>query len=280
MKIVSTKAELKAILDQVKARGQSIGLVPTMGALHPGHMSLVQAASAQSDFVIVTIFVNPLQFGQGEDLDKYPRRLEADALLCESHGAHLVFAPSPEEMYERPTQTLIANTDLDDLYCGAYRPGHFKGVLTVVAKLFNLSRADKAFFGSKDYQQLYLIQRMVKDLDMCVEVIACPTVREQDGLAMSSRNEYLSPELRQKALGISQGLQAAQLAFEAGERSCARLQECVRGPILASGADSIQYIEVLSADDLLPRQNLESKGVILVAAYYGNTRLIDNRELI
>lgn len=279
MKIVSTKSELRAIVQGIKSKGQSVGLVPTMGALHEGHMSLVRQAALESDFVIVTIFVNPLQFGANEDLDRYPRRLEADAQLCEQFGAHLVFAPNPTEMYGRPTQTLIENTELDQSYCGAFRPGHFKGVLTVVAKLFNLSQADRAFFGSKDYQQLYLIKRMAEDLDIATAVVACPTIREEDGLAMSSRNEYLSADERQRALGISSGLLLARAAFGQGERRAEALAALVRAELEKSGATQIQYIEVLDSTDLLPREQLADCGVILVAAYYGATRLIDNMEL-
>lgn len=279
MQIVHTKAELQQALAQVRSQGKSIGLVPTMGALHDGHMSLISAAAASNDFVVVTIFVNPLQFGQGEDLDKYPRRLEADAALCEQYGAQLVFAPAPDEMYPIPTQTLIENTELDASYCGAYRPGHFKGVLTVVAKLFNLVLPTQAFFGLKDYQQLYLIQRMVKDLDFSVEIIPCPIIREMDGLAMSSRNEYLSPAERQNALGISQALNQAEEALKQGLRDSQSLKDLMNKIILESGANEVQYIHILSQENLLPIETVKQKAVILVAAYYGKTRLIDNREV-
>lgn len=279
MKIVHTKSELREILGKIRAGGRTIGLVPTMGALHAGHMSLISRAALETDFVVVTIFVNPLQFGANEDLDKYPRRLEEDAKLCNSHGAHLVFAPTPDEMYPTPTQTLIYHTGLDDAFCGAYRPGHFRGVLTVVAKLFNLVDATRAFFGSKDYQQLHLIRRMVQDLDMSVQVVACPTVREADGLAMSSRNEYLSPVERQNGLGISRGLIAAKTAFDRGERNALQLRALVEHEIVGAGADSVQYIEVLDRESLTAVETLGDQGVILVAAYYGSTRLIDNIEL-
>lgn len=274
MILLRTKTELRNYVRQVRQTEQSLGLVPTMGALHPGHGSLIRASADKHPATVVTIFVNPLQFGANEDLDQYPRRLQADMDMAASFGATAVFAPSPDEIYPQPTQTLIRHDALDALYCGAFRPGHFQGVLTVVAKLLNLAQADAAYFGSKDYQQLHLIRQMALDLDIPTQIVGLPTVREQDGLALSSRNEYLSAQERQNALGIYQGLLRAREAYESGQRDPATLADLVRSQL--GLADSIQYVHVLDAATLLPTPALSGPGVILVAAYYGKTRLIDN----
>lgn len=279
MQIVKTIPELRAALAKNRKGGKTVGLVPTMGALHEGHMALVKKSASQNDITIVTIFVNPIQFGKNEDLDKYPRRLEADAELCSKHGATMIFAPSIESMYNPDHQTYVYNEPLENLYCGQYRPGHFRGAMTVVAKLFLAAMPDKAYFGRKDYQQAFLLQKMVSDLNFPLEVVLIPTSREKSGLARSSRNEFLTPEQRASATAIYEGLCAAKEEYTEGERSVEVLRTIVRGCIDHAGGQ-IQFVEIVSRKTLLPLQGeLTEKATILVAAFFGNTRLIDNIEL-
>ncbi|MDR2580869.1 MAG: pantoate--beta-alanine ligase [Fibromonadaceae bacterium] len=260
-------------------QGKSIGLVPTMGALHKGHLSLIEMSAKQNDITIVSIFVNPAQFGANEDFAKYPRRLQADAKLCEAAGATIIFAPEPKDMYPAPLQTFVKNIELENMYCGAYRPGHFAGVLSVVAKLFNIALPSKAYFGEKDFQQLHLIRKMTFDLNFPVKVIGAKTIREKSGLAMSSRNEYMSASERSDASSIYAGLLEAKKKHRQGEFSAAKLKAIIKKKIESAGG-KIQYIEIANKSDLMPvKAKISEKAVILLACYFGKTRLIDHLEL-
>ncbi len=272
--VVRTKAEVRRAVSDM--RPQRIALVPTMGYLHEGHLSLVDRARERADRVVLSIFVNPLQFGPREDLARYPRDLERDVELATNRGVDLVFAPDVDEMYPggEPVVRVVPGR-LADTLCGEFRPGHFEGVLTVVAKLFGIVRPDVAVFGQKDFQQAVLIRRMVEDLDFGVEIDVAPIVREPDGLAMSSRNVYLSPDERGRALGLSRGLERAAEAFGAGEHDPDRLCGLVREEIDGPGVH-IQYVEVVDPDTLEPARLARPGHVIAVAAYVGETRLIDN----
>lgn len=281
MKIVKTIAELRAELLPLKKAGKSIGLVPTMGALHEGHMSLVDVSAKENDVTVVSVFLNPIQFGKNEDLDKYPRRLEKDAELVDAHGGNFVFAPTPAEMYpDGDPLTLVRDETMECLYCGATRPGHFRGVLTVVTKLFNISGADRAYFGKKDYQQAFLIKRMVKDLNMPIEIHTLPIVREASGLARSSRNEYMNDVERGAAVAISKALLDAKASYEAGEKDVNRLRSKIQENVAKAGG-VVQYIEIASQKTLFANTSgtVDEPSVILIAAFFGKTRLIDNMEL-
>jgi pantoate--beta-alanine ligase len=275
MRIVRTIAELRVALKAMREHGQSIGFVPTMGFLHEGHASLIRQSTARCDATVVSVFVNPTQFGPTEDLAAYPRDLERDQNLCLRLGVSILFMPEPQEVYPTGFATSITVGAMGDLLCGEFRPGHFRGVATVVAKLFNMVQPDLAFFGQKDLQQTAILQRMVKDLNMPVDILVAPTVREADGLALSSRNTYLSPGDRQRALGLSRGLLAAEKAFKAGERDAATLAALARAEL--GQADTIQYCEVvdpLTLDALAGP--VTRPAAITVAVIIGKTRLIDN----
>ena len=282
MQIIKSIESLRETLKPFQKEGKTIGLVPTMGALHDGHGALIKESVKDCDVTVVSVFLNPIQFGRNEDLDKYPKRLEADAKLAQSLGADFVFAPSPFEMYpDGDPQTLVRNEALESLYCGAYRPGHFRGVLTVVSKLFIISMPNKAYFGEKDYQQVFLIERMVKDLNFDIEIHRVPIVREASGLALSSRNEYLSDDERKRAVAISQGLNQAKEAYQAGERGVAKIRDIVVKSIVLNRGQ-VQFVEVVNQKDLQKFSGVlkpTDKVVILVAAFFGKTRLIDNMEL-
>ena len=272
--------EMQKISKVYKKNGKTIGFVPTMGYLHEGHISLIRCAKRENDIVIVSIFVNPIQFGENEDLDKYPRDIKRDLTICNNEGVDIVFNPSYEDMYPEGFQTYVVVEELTKGLCGDYRPGHFKGVTTVVTKLFNIVKPDRAYFGKKDYQQFKVIQRMVKDLNMDVEVIGCPLIREEDGLAMSSRNKYLSPEERESALSLSRALFRAKEMFEEGERSAEKLKEEMERIILSyPHVKEIQYIEIVDPETLKPKKEAERGDVIALAVFVGDTRLIDNIEL-
>lgn len=275
MKIVHTKSDVRAAVAAARAEGKTIGLVPTMGALHEGHLSLASGAAEACDFVIVSIFVNPTQFGPGEDLERYPRDLEGDARKLEEIGAHLIFAPDASEMYASDACTVVSVRALIDGLCGAYRPGHFDGVTTVVSKLFNIVTPDRAYFGLKDYQQFVVIRRMARDLEMPVEVIGLPTVREDDGLAMSSRNLYLTPEQRAAAPRLYQALQAGAEAARGGATGD-EVQQIVTEMIAGEPLFKVQYVKAVDAHTLHPMDGNPGPMVIAVAAYLGDTRLIDN----
>lgn len=276
METLHTVEEIRTRVRAWKAAGLKIALVPTMGFLHEGHLSLMRIAKAHADRVITSIFVNPTQFGPAEDLDKYPRDLAHDEALCREVGVDAIFNPAPEEMYAPDFSVWVSESSLSKTLCGAFRPVHFRGVCTVCLKLFNITQADIAVFGRKDAQQVLIIERMVRDLNLPIEIIEAPLIREEDGLARSSRNKYLSPEEHQRALAISQSLFAAQAKYDAGERDAMRLIELIRTGLLAAPADQIDYVEVMSRETLRPVQRIEGPVLIAVAAYFGTTRLIDN----
>lgn len=276
MQLIETVAGVKEQVAAWKAAGLTIGLVPTMGALHEGHESLMDAARAACDKVIVSVFVNPLQFGPDEDYDNYPRDIERDGAICESHGVDVVFHPAPEEMYGPNYNTYVVMETLTDGLCGASRPGHFRGVCTVVNKLFNIAQPDKAFFGQKDAQQLAIIKRMVADLNMNLQVVGCPIVREEDGLAKSSRNTYLSDEERQAALVLSRAIFAGEQTVQAGERDAEALKRLMSDIIAAEPLARVDYIEVVDGATMQPVETLGSSVLAAMAVYIGSTRLIDN----
>ena len=278
---VSTRQDLWEALSFPRKDGARVGLVPTMGFLHEGHLSLVDLARAKSDFVAVSIFVNPLQFGPGEDLDVYPRDLERDVEELDDRGADLVFHPSVEEMY--PSGDPLVTVDpgpMASVLCGAHRPGHFRGVLTVVARLFGLFRPHVSVFGQKDYQQAVLIRRMARDLEQGVEVLLGPVVREENGLAMSSRNTYLAPAERRDASGIHRALLTLQGAFGEGERDAEALQGLLKREIARHPSLVLQYAELVHPETLEPLEEAVPGGVAAVAAHCGKTRLIDNHILV
>jgi pantoate--beta-alanine ligase len=265
-----------------RASGRRVGLVPTMGALHEGHARLIELCCRHTGFAIVSIFVNPTQFGPAEDFDRYPRSLDDDRKRCEAAGAGLVFAPSVEAIYPNgPHSTFVEVPRLSDVLEGASRPGHFRGVATVVLKLLELVRPDVAYFGQKDFQQQLVIRRMVQDLHLPVEIDTCPTIREADGLAMSSRNRYLKPAERQAARVLFRALENAQAAVTAGVRQAGRVRQILRETIESEPLARLDYAEVAGTETLDPLQNLETGGcaVALLAARVGSTRLIDNRLL-
>jgi len=276
LKHIPTIAEMKAACRQVTRAGKTLGFVPTMGALHEGHLSLVRASKSRCDATAVSIFVNPLQFGPGEDLDKYPCSLERDARLLEALGVDLLFVPGVDEMYPRGAKTYVLVEDFSDKLDGASRPGHFHGVATVVAKLFEIVRPDYAFFGQKDAAQVAVLRKMVRDLNLDGELVVCPIVREQDGLAMSSRNAYLTPEQRQQALVLHRSLMRVQAAAGAGERDTAKLIE-IGKQVLAEEPDArLDYFAIVDPDTLDSGADVSRGALVAVAAYVGATRLIDN----
>ncbi len=276
MKIVTTIKEVKETINEWRARGQSVGFVPTMGYLHEGHASLMKEAKKQTDKVAVSIFVNPTQFGPDEDYDAYPRDLDHDAAICEEQGVDLIFHPSVEEMYGKNYNTYVTMETLGEELCGKSRPTHFRGVCTVVTKLFNIVNPDKAFFGQKDAQQFVIIKRMVKDLNMRVEVIGCPIVREDDGLAKSSRNTYLSPEERQAALILSQTIRLGQDMVKAGEKNVNTLLSAMKEKIASEPLAKIDYVEVVDGETMQKVETIEESVLVAMAVYIGKTRLIDN----
>ena len=277
MNTASTLAALREQLAAARAAGRSIALVPTMGALHEGHLRLCDIARENADDVVLSVFVNPLQFAAGEDLDRYPRDLERDARLARERGVGILFAPDVDEVYPNgPAQVRVHAPSLDGVLCGRYRPGHFEGVLTVVAKLFNMVRADCAVFGQKDLQQAVLIRRMVSDLDFDTRVIVAPIVREPDGLAMSSRNVYLSVEQRRSALALHRALGAAQQAFEGGLSDPARVRSAAMAILEREAGVTAQYVEVVDVHSLQTPARVERGHAVAIAAHVGATRLIDN----
>ena len=256
--------------------GKRLGFVPTMGALHEGHLSLVRAARASTDVVAASIFVNPTQFGPNEDLAKYPRSFDRDCDLLNRERVELLFAPSVEEMYPAGAVTWVTVEGLSDKLDGRTRPGHFRGVTTVVAKLFHVVEPDTAFFGQKDAAQVAIIRRMVRDLNLPVEIVVCPIVREPDGLAMSSRNAYLDPEQRKRALVLHRSLGSVQQLAEAGERDAAKLVATGRAEFDKESSARLDYFEIVDSDTLDPLEDVSNGALVAVAAFVGNTRLIDN----
>lgn len=279
MEVFTTIAPLRAALDSLRQAGRRIGFVPTMGCLHAGHMALVREARRNADTVVVSIFVNPAQFGPAEDFNRYPRVFESDAALCAEAGVDFIFHPETAEMYRPGFSVWVEETELARGLCGARRPGHFRGVATVVAKLFNIVRPDVAVFGQKDYQQARIIIRMVEELDFPIRIIIHPTVREADGLALSSRNRYLAPRERQDALCLSRALRRASALFAAGERDAARLRAAVAAELAATPSAAVEYIEIVDAENLAPVAAIARDAVVALAVRIGATRLIDNAVL-
>jgi pantoate--beta-alanine ligase len=276
MKLFATIPDVRAALSDARMNRKRVGLVPTMGALHEGHLSLVRVAKKHCDAVVVSIFVNPTQFGPTEDLAKYPRQMERDRSLLEEEGVDILFAPTVEEIYESGSITWVLVEGLSEKLDGRSRPGHFRGVATVVAKLFNIIEPQVAFFGQKDAAQLAVIRRMVRDLNFPVEIIAGAIVREPDGLAMSSRNAYLAPEERGRALVLQRSLRRAEAEFQSGQRIAAKLISAALEVLASEPQVAVDYLEVVNPDTLEPVERITQPTLMAVAGYVGNTRLIDN----
>jgi pantoate--beta-alanine ligase len=275
MRIVRTISELRAVLKALRENGSRIGFVPTMGFLHEGHAALIRQSTARCDHTVVSIFVNPTQFGPNEDLSRYPRDLERDQALCLKLGVSVLFLPETAEVYPTGFCTFVEPGQLGDQLCGAFRPGHFRGVATVVTKLFNMVLPDLAFFGQKDLQQTVIIRRIVRDLSLPVDIVVAPTIREADGLALSSRNAYLSPVDRKRAVCLSRALFAAEAAFQEGERRPDRLLERARQQL--GDVDELNYLELVDTQNLEPLgRDVTRTSAMCVAAVIGGTRLIDN----
>jgi pantoate--beta-alanine ligase len=279
MKICATIPEARAACGDARASRKRLGFVPTMGALHEGHLSLVRAAKAQCDAVAVSIFVNPTQFGPTEDLSKYPRQFSGDCRLLEQEGVDILFAPPVEEIYPGGEVTWVLVEGLSEKLDGRSRPGHFRGVTTIVAKLFHILEPEAAFFGQKDAAQLAVIRRMVDDLNFPVEIVGCPIVREPDGLAMSSRNAYLNREERSRALVLQRSLQEARQQFNAGERMAAKLISAAKEVFAREPKVALDYFEIVDPDTLDPVERISQTTLVAAAAYVGTTRLIDNLVL-
>lgn len=279
IRVIHEPDEMRSVSQAWRRAGERIGLVPTMGYLHEGHVSLMRLSAARCPHTVVSIFVNPTQFGPAEDLSRYPRDLPGDLRASASAGVEVAFVPSAEAMYPAGFQTFVEVGDLARPLCGASRPGHFRGVATVVAKLLNQVQPDVACFGAKDFQQLQVVRRMVRDLDLPVEIVAGPTVREPDGLAMSSRNAYLSPAERIAATVLVRALRAAWQAFDQGERGAADLAREARAVLDAEPLARVDYVEVLDAESLAEVTTLERPAVLALAVRLGRTRLIDNTVL-
>jgi pantoate--beta-alanine ligase len=276
MKIVETIQEVREQVKEWRKQGLSVGLVPTMGYLHEGHKSLIDCAVSENDKVVVSVFVNPMQFGPKEDLASYPRDLDRDAALCENAGADLIFHPEPEEMYHEDFSSFVDMNTLTGGLCGKTRPTHFRGVCTVVSKLFHIVTPDKAYFGQKDAQQLAVIRHMVSDLNFGLEIVGCPIVREEDGLAKSSRNTYLNEDERKAALILSKSLGKGKALLEAGETDAAKLKAVIENTLATEPLASVDYVEVVDWDSLKPIEIVNGSVLVAIAVYIGKTRLIDN----
>ena len=276
VRVISTIAGVREHLEQVRTTGKVIGLVPTMGAFHAGHIRLIDHAVEECGHVIVTLFVNPIQFNQTGDYQRYPRTRDDDLNVCEHHGAHVLFAPSLEEMYPGEQRAFVEVTHLSDHLCGEHRPGHFRGVVTVVMKLLNITQPDRAYFGEKDAQQLALIQRMVNDLNLPVTIVPVPTVREHDGLALSSRNKLLDPAQRSVAVALYEALRIAEAAIERGVRSSDEIKNEARREIGRHPEVSLEYFEIVDPAQLQPVPEVTAPVRIAGAIWIGSTRLIDN----
>jgi pantoate--beta-alanine ligase len=276
MKTVTTVAEIRHTVNAARKAGRTVGLVPTMGALHAGHASLIERSTGECGFTVVSIFVNPAQFGPTEDLDKYPRTLDADLQMCEKAGVDAVFTPENSRMYPPGDTTWVSVEKLTEGLCGALRPGHFRGVTTVCAKLFNIVMPDKAYFGQKDGQQAVVVKRMVEDLKMPLEIVVCPTVRESGGLAASSRNRYLSPQERKDAALLYKSLSACRDMIRAGTRNVRQLEKHMRGILAQSAAIEVEYASVVDAGTLEPLAEAKGKVMAAAAVKLGAARLIDN----
>lgn len=276
MKISGSISEVRQIVKEWRKEGLTVGLVPTMGYLHEGHKSLIDKAVKENDRVVVSVFVNPIQFGPTEDLASYPRDLERDAKLCEEAGANLIFHPEKEEMYFNDFSSFVEVQGVSKGLCGKSRPIHFRGVCTVVTKLFNIVKPDRAYFGQKDAQQLAVVKRMVRDLNMDIEIIGCPIIREEDGLAKSSRNTYLSPEERKAAVILSKSLRLGKEAIEAGERDSKKIIDIITNNINTEKLAKIDYVEIVDPLSIENIDKIENSALVAMAVYIGKTRLIDN----
>lgn len=274
--LVKEIKELRNLIKAWKREGLSVGYVPTMGALHEGHESLIKRAVEENDKVIVSVFVNPTQFGPNEDYDSYPRNINKDLELCINAGAAIVFNPEPSEMYYGDKSTSVSVSGLTSVLCGAKRPGHFDGVCLVVSKFLNIVTPDKAYFGEKDAQQVAVIKRMVRDLNIDVEIVACPIIREEDGLAKSSRNTYLSKDERKAALVLSRSLEIAKDALRKGERNANNIKNSIKEVLNSEPLAKIDYVEIVDSDSLKSVEIIERNVLIPIAVYIGKTRLIDN----
>lgn len=276
MNILGSISEVRQIVKEWRKEGLTVGLVPTMGYLHEGHKSLIDKAVKENDRVVVSVFVNPIQFGLTEDLASYPRDLERDAKLCEEAGANLIFHPEKEEMYFDDFSSFVEVQGVSKGLCGKSRPIHFRGVCTVVTKLFNIVKPDRAYFGQKDAQQLAVVKRMVRDLNMDIEIIGCPIIREEDGLAKSSRNTYLSPEERKAAVILSKSLKLGKEAIEAGERDSKKIIDIITNNINTEKLAKIDYVEIVDPLSIENIDKIENSALVAMAVYIGKTRLIDN----
>ena len=276
MKIAGTVAEVREQVKQWRKEGLTVGLVPTMGFLHEGHKSLIDRAVKENDRVVVSVFVNPTQFGPNEDFESYPRDMDKDSALCEAAGASLIFHPEPSEMYLDGYSTFVDMSTLTGGLCGKTRPIHFRGVCTVVSKLFNIVTPDRAYFGQKDAQQLAVIRHMVRDLNFGIEIVGCPIIREEDGLAKSSRNTYLNAEERAAATILSKALKEGKAALESGERDAAKVKQIVTDRINSEKLSKIDYVEIVDWNNLEPVEKVADDVLCAVAVYIGKTRLIDN----
>ena len=276
MKIVETIAEVRQQVKEWRREGLSVGLVPTMGYLHEGHKSLIDRAVEENDRVVVSVFVNPMQFAPSEDLESYPRDMDRDAALCEQSGASLIFHPEPKEMYHEGFSSYVDMTTLTGGLCGKSRPIHFRGVCTVVAKLFHIVTPDRAYFGQKDAQQLAVIRHMVNDLDFGIEIVGCPIVREDDGLAKSSRNTYLNAEERQAALILSKSLAEGKALLDAGEKDAGKVRQTILDKIATEPMAKVDYVEVVDWTVLEAVDTVDKAVLVAIAVYIGKTRLIDN----
>lgn len=276
MKVVKTIAEVREQVRQWRAEGLSVGLVPTMGYLHEGHASLIEASHKDNDRTVVSDFVNPMQFSPNEDLESYPRDLEHDKALAEAHGCDMIFNPEPDEMYNKNFSSFVDMTVLTEELCGISRPIHFRGVCTVVNKLFNIVTPDRAYFGKKDAQQLAVIRHMVDDLNMDIEIVGCPIVRESDGLAKSSRNTYLSEEERKSAVVLSKSLEAGKSAIRNGVTDCGKIIEEIKSFIDSEPLARIDYVKIVDAETIQQIEKLNRPALCAMAVYIGKTRLIDN----
>lgn len=276
MKVVKTIKETREIVAAWRKEGLTVGLVPTMGYLHEGHQSLIAKSVSENDRTVVSVFVNPIQFGPNEDLEAYPRDLERDMQLVETTGGNLIFNPEPSEMYPSHFTSFIDTTETTELLCGAVRPIHFRGVCTVVGKLFNIVRPDRAYFGQKDAQQLATIRRFVRDLDFGIEIVPCPIIREDDGLAKSSRNTYLNAEERQAALILSKSLALGKKAIEDGEKDAKKVIEIIKSNLATEPLARVDYVEVVDFENIQRVDTISGETLVAIAVYIGKTRLIDN----
>ncbi|HLE41169.1 MAG TPA: pantoate--beta-alanine ligase [Nitrospirota bacterium] len=276
MKVINSISEMQALAESVRKAGRRIGFIPTMGFLHEGHLSLIRKARKECDVIVVSVFVNPAQFAPNEDFQRYPRDVEGDRKKCDSAGVDVLFMPSAADMYPKDAVVYVTVDGLSDILEGAVRPGHFRGVATVVAKLFNIVKPHAAFFGQKDFQQCVVIKRMVKGLNMDVDIIVFPTIREQDGLAMSSRNSYLNADEQRAAGSLYSALTAGEALVKSGERDPVKLKDAMRAVLVKEKGMMIDYIEIAEPQSLAPLVKVEARAVMLIAVRLGRTRLIDN----